>query len=152
MVIADERKALALAGVMGGEGSGVSDETSAIFLESAYFDPATVAAASRGLEIGSDAAHRFERGVDFELGPRAIERASALILEICGGEAGPVTEALGSLPERNPVRLRPERVERVLGIPLGEAHIAEILRRLGLRVEREARDFVATAPSYRFDL
>ncbi|HEY8428151.1 MAG TPA: phenylalanine--tRNA ligase subunit beta, partial [Sandaracinaceae bacterium] len=152
MLIADERKALALAGVMGGEASGVSDATRAVFLESAYFDPATVANASRGLEIASDAAHRFERGVDFELAPRAIERATALILEICGGEPGPVTEALGALPERKPIGLRTERAQRVLGVAIGEERIEEILTRLGLAVRRQPSGFVATPPSHRFDL
>ncbi|MGH8664557.1 MAG: phenylalanine--tRNA ligase subunit beta [Burkholderiales bacterium] len=152
LVIADEHKAVALAGVMGGEASGVSDTTRAVFLESAYFDPATVAMASRGLEIASDAAHRFERGVDFELARDAIERAAALILEICGGQAGPVTEALGTLPARNAVKLRTERVQRVLGIELGAARIEQILRRLGLGVAPEAGTLEVTAPSYRFDI
>jgi phenylalanyl-tRNA synthetase beta chain len=152
LVIADERKAVALAGVMGGEASAVSDSTRAVFLESAFFDPATVAMASRGMEIASDAAHRFERGVDFGLTRTAIERASALILDICGGQAGAVTEALGTLPARNAVKLRTERVQRVLGIELGGARIEAILRRLGFGVGAETGTLMVTAPSYRFDI
>ncbi len=152
LLIADERKAVALAGVMGGEASGVSDSTRAVFLESAFFDPATVVMASRGMEITSDAAHRFERGVDFVLTRTAIERASALILDICGGQAGPVTEALGSLPARNAVKLSTERVQRVLGIELGGARIEAILRRLGFGVAAETGKLMVTAPSYRFDI
>lgn len=152
MVIADERKVLALAGVMGGEASGVSASTGAIFLESAFFDPTIVAQASRGLEIASDAAYRFERGVDFGLARAAMERASALILEICGGQAGPVTEVLAALPARNPVSLRAERVQRVLGIDLDTARIERILRSLGFAIVRQAGTFVVTAPSYRFDI
>jgi phenylalanyl-tRNA synthetase beta chain len=152
MVIADERKALALAGVMGGEASGVSASTRAIFLESAFFDPAAVAMASRGLEIASDAAHRFERGVDFALARDAIERASALILELCGGQAGPVVEALGTLPARNPVRLRMDRVQRALGVEVGAARIEDILRCLGFGIAAQAGALMVTAPSYRFDI
>jgi phenylalanyl-tRNA synthetase beta chain len=152
LVIADERKAVALAGVMGGEASGVSTTTRAIFLESAFFDPAAVAMASRGLEIASDAAHRFERGVDFALARDAIERAAALILELCGGQAGPVIEALGTLPARNPVKLRIDRVRRVLGVEVGAARIEDILRCLGFGIASQPGALMVTAPSYRFDI
>ena len=152
LVIADERKAVALAGVMGGEASGVSASTRAIFLESAFFDPAAVAKASRGLEIASDAAHRFERGVDFALARDAIERATALILEICGGQAGPVIESLGTLPARNPVKLRIDRVQRVLGVEVGAARIEDMLRCLGFGIATQPGTLMVTAPSYRFDI
>jgi phenylalanyl-tRNA synthetase beta chain len=152
LVIADERRPVALGGVMGGGESGVSETTAAIFLESAFFDPATVAKASRGLEIASDAAHRFERGVDYAIARDAIERATTLIVEICGGVAGPVTEALGTLPTRTAVSLRTQRVQRVLGIELDAARIGDVLGRLGIEVEAQAGGFLATPPSYRFDL
>jgi phenylalanyl-tRNA synthetase beta chain len=152
LVIADEHRPVALAGVMGGAASAVSETTTAVFLESAFFDPATIAAAARGLEIASDAAHRFERGVDFALAPRAIERATALLLEICGGSAGRVTEARGELPTRSAVALRTDRARRVLGIDLAPEHIGAILSRLGLSVQARPDGFLAIPPSYRFDL
>jgi phenylalanyl-tRNA synthetase beta chain len=152
LVIADEARAVALAGVMGGAASAVSEATRSVFLESAYFDPATVANGARGLEIASDAAHRFERGVDFELAPRAIERATELILEICGGEPGPVTEAVGPLPRRDPVALRTARAQRVLGIGLDADQVRAILQRLGLEVQPNQDGCLVRAPSYRFDL
>ncbi|MCC6534141.1 MAG: phenylalanine--tRNA ligase subunit beta [Burkholderiales bacterium] len=152
LVIADDARVLALAGVMGGEASAVDDPTTAVFLESAYFDPEAVAEASRGLEIASDAAHRFERGVDFMLADRAIERATELMLAICGGRAGPLSEGRGSLPSRPGVDLRPDRVRRVLGVDLGTDAMADILGRLGIVVERAGEALRATAPSFRFDL
>ena len=116
LVIADEKKAVALAGIMGGAATAVGDSTRDIFLESAYFAPEAIAGKSRELGFGSDSSFRFERGVDFEETQRALDRATQLVLEICGGQAGPVSEACAVLPERNPVSLRLERAERVLGI------------------------------------
>lgn len=152
LVIADETRPVALAGVMGGEASGVSDDTTAVFLESAYFSSEAVAVASRGLEINSDAAHRFERGVDYELAPRAVERATELVLAICGGSPGPVVEAAGGLPKRAAVEVRPERVRSVIGIEMASEAMAALLERLGVGVERLQDRLLVTAPSFRFDL
>ena len=133
LMIADERRALAMAGVMGGEESGIGLETTELFLESAFFAPDAIAGRARRYGFGSDASHRYERGVDFELSRHAIERATRLVLDICGGEAGPVEEAVSPshLPVRSAVRLRPARVRKVLGIELDDARMAGILE--GLR-------------------
>lgn len=152
LVIADESRSVALAGVMGGDASGVSAQTSTVFIESAFFSPEAVAVASRGLEVNSDAAHRFERGVDFELASRAMERASELVLQICGGEPGPVAEALDDLPLRPATLLRPDRVRSLIGIDMTSEAMASLLRRLGIGVEPKGELLAVTPPSFRFDL
>ena len=152
LVIADEQKALALAGIMGGAASAVGGETQDILLESAFFSPDVIAGKSRRLGFSSDAAYRFERGVDYAGTRRALERATALVLEICGGAAGAVAEASASLPERKPVRLRRARARRLLGIDMSAQDIAAILRRLGLAFEQRGEEFHVTPPSYRFDI
>jgi len=152
LIISDEAGPLALAGVMGGETSGVSSTTEAVFLESAFFAPDVVAQGGRGLELSSDASHRFERGVDFAATREAIERATELMLQICGGEAGPVTETAGTLPPRPTIRLRGERVRRVLGIEIGVQETAAALRRLGLDVAEGEGILDVSPPSFRFDL
>jgi phenylalanyl-tRNA synthetase beta chain len=154
LLIADESRALALAGIMGGEESGITLDTTEVFLESAFFAPAAIAGRARSLGFVSDASHRFERGVDFDLCRQAIERATGLILEICGGAAGPVEEALAAehLPVRNPVRLRPGRARRVLGIDLDDDSIARLLGSVSLSVGRDGDDFLVTPPSFRFDI
>jgi phenylalanyl-tRNA synthetase beta chain len=153
-LIADDEKPLAMAGVMGGEHSGISDATRDLFLESAFFPPLAIAGKARALGFSSDASHRYERGVDFELQRRAIERATQLILENCGGQAGPVVEAAAPehLPQRRPVTLRSARAARVLGIALPEERIEAMLKSLGLQVERVAEGFRVTPPSFRFDI
>jgi len=154
LLITDDNHIVALAGVMGGEESGVTLQTRNIFLESAFFAPEAVAGRARVYGFTSDASHRYERGVDFELGPVAIERATALILSICGGEAGPVVEAIDKahLPQRPPVRLRPQRVRRVLGIALDDAQMRDLLLREHLTVTEDNGTLVVVPPSYRFDL
>lgn len=154
LLIADETRALALAGVMGGEDSGITLDTTDLFLESAFFAPDAIAGRARAYGFSSDASYRFERGVDFALAGQAMERATRLILDICGGSAGPVQEALAAdkLPARAPIRLRAERVRRVLGIALTADCVAEMFERLNLTVARDGEDFVVTPPSYRFDL
>jgi phenylalanyl-tRNA synthetase beta chain len=152
LVIADESGPLALAGIMGGEQSGVTDSTTDVFLESAFFAPAAIAGRARRYGFASDASHRFERGVDFQLAPRAIERASELILAISGGELGPVVEACAELPQRPPVCLRVSRAHRVLGIELGAERIAQLLASLDLSFTQDGDSFVVTPPSHRFDL
>lgn len=152
LVIADAERPLAIAGIMGGEASSVGDKTRDVFLESAFFAPDAIAGKSRRLGFGSDSSYRFERGVDSKLQHAAIERATQLILEICGGEAGPVKEALGELPHEATVRVRTERVNRVLGITLTQDTIGAILRRLGLECVAIPGGFGVTAPSFRFDI
>ncbi|MDR3353312.1 MAG: phenylalanine--tRNA ligase subunit beta [Zoogloeaceae bacterium] len=152
LVIADEARALAMAGIMGGTASGVTLETRDVFLESAFFAPEAIAGRARRYNFSSDAAHRYERGVDFENCRLALERASALVLEICGGKVGPITESVAKLPERAPVRLRPARVERVLGAPIATQEIRAILERQALAFTERDDAFLVTPPSYRFDL
>ncbi len=153
-LIADDEKPLAMAGIMGGEHSGISGSTCDLFLESAFFPPAAIAGKARALGFSSDASHRYERGVDFELQRKAIERATQLILDSCGGQPGPVVEAVSTahLPARKPVRLRSARAARVIGIHLDAERIEGILKGLGLAVERQGEDFLVTPPSFRFDI
>lgn len=154
LVIADHKQALALAGVMGGENSGVNENTQDIQLEAAFFAPLAIANRARQYGLHTDSSHRFERGVDFELPTKAIERATALIIEICGGQAGPVVEAgdVAKLPKREAVSLRASRLERVLGAAIPAAEVTEILTRLDLNVEITAEGWKVTAPSFRFDI
>jgi len=153
-LIADDEKPLAMAGIMGGEHSGIADTTRDLFLESAFFPPAAIAGKARALGFSSDASHRYERGVDFELQRKAIERATQLILDTCGGRPGPVVEAVAAahLPARKAVRLRTARAARVLGIALDAGRIEAMLKGLGLAVERQGEDFLVTPPSFRFDI
>lgn len=152
LVIADDARAVALAGVMGGADTAVDDHTRDVFLESAFFTPDIIAGRARRLGLSTDSSHRFERGVDFAATRACIERATRLMLEICGGQAGPVTEVSGQLPARNPIRLRAERVCKVLGLDLSPSRIESLLQRLHFGVETKADAFQVTPPSYRFDL
>lgn len=154
LVIADQRHALALAGIMGGADSAVSPETTDIFLESAYFSPTAIAGRGRRYKLQTDSSQRFERGVDFELQSAAIERATRLILEVCGGEPGPITEVLepNQLPRRSPVRLRYERLRRVLGFAPEPSTVAGILERLGMQVRAEEEEWQVTPPPSRADI
>ncbi len=154
LVIADESGPLALAGVMGGEASAVSDETRDIFLESAFFSPDSVAGRARSYGLHTDSSHRFERGVDPQLAPLAIERATALLLEIAGGSAGEVVDVVdeSSLPQRKPIHLRHQRCERILGAELPRETIEDILQRLGMELEAVEEGWQVTVPSFRFDI
>jgi len=154
LVIADEEKALALAGIMGGEGSGVADNTKNIFLESAHFNPLAIAGKAREYGLHTDSSHRFERGVDPELPIKALERATQLLIDICGGNAGPVTDQTSEtdLPAREPVELRLERVNRMLGIEFDAKEVESILTRLGMQLENQEGGWMVTAPSFRFDI
>ncbi|MDO8989683.1 MAG: phenylalanine--tRNA ligase subunit beta [Sideroxyarcus sp.] len=152
LVIADSKNPVALAGVMGGADSSVSDATTDIFLESAFFAPGVIVGKSRLLGFSSDAAYRYERGVDFSGTAAALDRATQLILEICGGQAGAITEEQGELPARQPVKLRTSRVLRVLGVALKTEEIAQILSRLGMVYQQKGEEFSVTPPSYRFDI
>lgn len=152
LVIADDSGAIALAGIMGGSSTAVSDATTDIFLESAFFTPAAIAGRARRLGLATDSSYRFERGVDFAAIREALERTSQLALEICGGQAGPVSEAGAALPARDPIRLRTRRVEDVLGVALGETAITELFKRLQFGFDAAEGEFRVTPPSYRFDL
>ncbi|MEW9625215.1 phenylalanine--tRNA ligase subunit beta [Rhodanobacter geophilus] len=154
VLIADERKALAVAGVMGGHDSRVTDATRNIFLEAAHFAPAAIMGRARKLGLHTDASHRFERGVDPELPRRALERATELLLSIAGGKAGPVlaAENLADLPKPAAVTLRRARLRRVLGVEVADAEVARIFTALGMRVETLADGWRITAPSSRFDI
>ncbi len=152
LLVADEKKPLGLAGIMGGEHSGINDTTTTVFLEAAFWNPAIIQGKSRRLGFASDAGHRFERGVDFDGCARAIERATQLILDICGGSAGPLDDVCSELPRRDPVRVRTKRVARLLGIDLTTDAIAGLFDRLTLAYTRDGGDLLVTPPSYRFDL
>ncbi len=154
LLVADERKPLGLAGIMGGEHSGIADDTTRVYLEGAFWSPAVIQGKMRRLGFTSDAGYRFERGVDFDGCARAVERATALVVAICGGRAGPLTDAVApaDLPRRDPVRVRAARVARLLGVAVPGAAIADAFGRLGLPFTRDGDDFVVTPPSRRFDL
>ncbi|WP_269531003.1 phenylalanine--tRNA ligase subunit beta [Chitinimonas sp. BJYL2] len=153
LVIADANGPVALAGIMGGQPTSVQiGETQDVFLESAYFAPNVIAGKSRRLGFGSDSSHRFERGVDFGHCRDALERATELVLSICGGQAGPVSEALATLPARPAVALRPARVTKVLGIELPVTTLQAMFEKLGLTVVASGEALHVTPPSYRFDI
>ncbi len=152
LLVADEAKPLGLAGIMGGEHSGIGADTTSVLLEGAFWSPDVVQGKMRRLGFSSDAGYRFERGVDFALGPVAVDRATELVLAICGGRAGPLADVVGSLPARPPARLRTLRAQKILGIPLTPAEIGDVFTRLALPFRRDGDDFVVAPPSYRFDL
>ena len=152
LLVADEKKPLGLAGIMGGEHSGISNATTTVLLEGAFWNPAVIQGKSRRLGFTSDAGYRFERGVDFEGCARAVERATQLILDCCGGRAGPLSDVIGVLPARTPIRVRPARVTRLLGIALSDATMAALFRALGFTFTHVGEEFLITPPSYRFDL
>ncbi len=152
LLVADEKKALGLAGIMGGEHSAINSKTTSIFLEGAFWSPAVIQGKSRRLGFATDAGFRFERGVDFEISDRAVDRATQLILELCGGQAGPLVDVCGVLPKRDPVRVRPQRVTRILGIEIPDPTLEDMFTRLGLEPTRQGGDFIVTPPSSRFDL
>ncbi|MBX8573996.1 phenylalanine--tRNA ligase subunit beta [Pseudomonas cichorii] len=155
LVIADHQRALAIAGIMGGEHSGVTTKTRDIFLESAFFDTISVAGKARSYGLHTDASHRYERGVDWQLAREAMERATGLLLEITGGEAGPIIEAVSEqhLPSIASVTLRASRVEQMLGLVIENAEIERLLTALGLKLSNEsAGQWRVEVPSHRFDI
>jgi phenylalanyl-tRNA synthetase beta chain len=154
LLVADEKKSLGLAGIMGGEHSGIADDTTRVYLEGAFWSPTVIQGKMRRLGFVSDAGYRFERGVDFEGCAGAVERATQLIIEVCGGRAGPLTDAISKadLPSRDPVRVRTGRIARLLGITIPANAIADAFTRLGLAFTREGAIFNVTPPSRRFDL
>lgn len=154
LLIADAAKPLAVAGVMGGHGSRVGDETRRLFLESAHFAPDAIIGRARRLGLHTDASHRFERGVDPALPERALERLTGLLLEIVGGRAGPIARAEHpeALPPRPRIRLRRERLARVLGLEVPDGRVEAILRGLDMQVEGTAEGWIVEPPSRRFDV
>ena len=152
LVIADNSGAIALAGIMGGATTAVSNSTSNIFLESAFFTPDTIAGKARRLGLSTDSSYRFERGVDYSNTLKALERASALILEICGGNATQVIKKQGSIPVRKAVDLRLAKLVSLLGISLSHQQVATILTRLGFSFNEKNDVFTVMPPSYRFDI
>ncbi len=154
VVIADNNGAIALAGIMGGLPTSVSDKTQDLFLEAAFFEPTAIAGRARAYGLHTDSSHRFERGVDPELPQIAIERATYLLLEIVGGKAGFIreVETPASLPASPTIRLRAARVKRVLGIIIEGPQVVEHLTRLGLTVTDSTDGWDVTVPSFRFDL
>ncbi len=152
LVIADNNGTIALAGIMGGEPTSVTDATTDIFLESAFFTPDAIAGKARRLGLSTDSSFRFERGVDFGNTLNALERATALILEICGGKAGSITQAVTAFPERNTVNLRYTRLLSVLGITIAQKEVGKLLTQLGFEFTESSDIFAVKAPTYRFDI
>ncbi|MET3714386.1 phenylalanine--tRNA ligase subunit beta [Pseudomonas sp. PvP001] len=155
LVIADHARLLGIAGVMGGENSGVTAKTRDVFLEAAFFEPISVAGKARSYGLHTDASHRFERGVDSNLAREAMERATALLLDIAGGEPGPIIESVSAehLPQIAPITLRAERVSQMLGLELGSSEIEALLTGLGLGVEASGEgQWSVEVPSHRFDI
>lgn len=155
MVIADDQKALAIAGIMGGLASSVTDDTTDIFLESAFFAPLAIAGRARRFGLHTDSSQRYERGVDFELPLIAMNRASQLIQELAGGEFGPITvaEKTEILPKREAIELKQAQVDQLLGYQLTADFIADALTRLGCEVTVKAEgDWSVVPPSHRYDM
>ncbi|WP_198969391.1 phenylalanine--tRNA ligase subunit beta [Xylophilus sp. ASV27] len=151
-VIADEAQVESLAGIMGGDATAVSDATTNIYIEAAFWYPGAVAGRSRRFNFSTEAGHRFERGVDPGRTVEYLERVTALVLEICGGEAGPVTDLQSNLPVARPVTLRAARAAKVIGMPLTLKQCADALTALGLPVALGEGALTVTPPSWRFDL
>ena len=152
LCIADGSGPIGLAGIMGGDSTKAELETTNIFLESAFFFPAAIAGRSRRYNFSSDASHRFERGVDFDNNIAGIERATQLVLDICGGEPGPTVDLVSRLPERKPVAMRIDRARKIIGVPVSADEMADIFTRLSLPFTRSDDAFTVTPPSYRFDI
>lgn len=154
LVVADHNKALAIAGIFGGEQSGVSTETKDVLLESAFFAPDHIRGRARSYGLHTDSSMRFERGVDYALQHKAMERATQLLVEICGGEVAPVVaaESEADLPKPNTVSLRRTKLDSLLGHVVPSDDVVEILQRLGMSVETTSEGWKATAPTWRFDI
>ncbi|HEX7055448.1 MAG TPA: phenylalanine--tRNA ligase subunit beta [Burkholderiales bacterium] len=152
LCICDDSGPIGLAGIMGGESTKADEGTRHVLLESAFFFPDAIAGRARRYGFSSDASHRFERGVDFANNVEGIERATRLVLDICGGEPGPTEDLVARLPERKPVRMRVARARRIIGVELPEEEMAGAFRRLGFAFRRDGDAFVVEPPSYRFDI
>lgn len=154
-VVADDRQVESLAGIMGGDDTAVTLDTTNVYLEAAFWFPHAIQGRARKFNFSTDAAHRFERGVDYASIPEHIERITALILEICGTpqtKVGPVDDQIVNLPKREPVKMRTARAVKVIGVAMTDEQIADIFTRLGLSYLQEPGVFSVTPPSYRFDI
>jgi phenylalanyl-tRNA synthetase beta chain len=155
-VVADAAGPESLAGIMGGDASAVSDATTSVYVEAAFWWPVAVAGRSRRFNFSTDAGHRFERGVDADTIAQHLERVTQLILDICGGQAGPVNDIVTRLPARPPVTLRVARAAKVIGVPVTQEQCAGVMRRLGLAYVENSTEtggtITVTPPSWRFDL
>jgi phenylalanyl-tRNA synthetase beta chain len=152
LCITDDSGAIGLGGIMGGETTKADEGTRNVFLESAFFFPDAIAGRARRYNFASDASHRFERGVDFNNNVDGIERATRLILDLCGGEPGPTEDLVARLPERKPVGMRIARAQKVIGVPVSAQEMEAVFRKLQFTVEKRGDAVVVTPPSYRFDL
>ena len=154
LVIADHNKALGIAGIFGGQDSGVTSETQDVLLECAFFAPDHIRGRARSYGLHTDSSMRFERGVDYALQASVMERATELLVEICGGEVAPVVavESASDLPTPNTVTLRRTKLDRLLGHHIADADVVEILERLGMQVATTETGWTATAPTWRFDI
>jgi phenylalanyl-tRNA synthetase beta chain len=155
LVIADSEGAIGMAGIMGGDSTGVSEQTRNVLLEAAFFDPITIAGKARSFGLHTDASHRFERGVDYVLQRQAMDRATELLQNICGGEAGPVIEQVADqhLPKADEVVLRKQRLNSLLAFEFDDAQVEDILTRLGLKLlKSDAQSWTFSSPSWRFDM
>jgi phenylalanyl-tRNA synthetase beta chain len=154
LLIADHVGGVALAGIMGGLDSSVQSDTRNIFLEAAHFNAVNLAGKARGFGMHTDASHRFERGVDAELPPIAMQRATELLIEIAGGKAGPAIDVVAAeyMPPTPEVELRYERVKRLLGIDVERDDVSDMLQRLEMQLEEKDDGWRITPPSYRFDI
>ena len=151
-VVADQKGPVALAGIMGGNHCAVGDGTQNVYVEAAYWLPSAIQGRARRFNFSTDAAHRFERGVDPQNTVNCLDYLSALILEVCGGQAGPVDDQILNLPERKPVKMRLARAVKVIGIPLTNEVVADVFKHLGFEFKQEGDVFIVTPPSYRFDI
>ena len=151
-VVADQKGPVAVAGIMGGNHCAVSDDTKNIYVEAAYWLPSAIQGRARRFNFSTDAAHRFERGVDPQNTVNCLEYLSSLILEVCGGQVGPVDDQVLNVPERMSVKMRLARAEKVIGIPLTKEVVADVFQRLGFEFKQEGDVFIVTPPSYRFDI
>jgi phenylalanyl-tRNA synthetase beta chain len=151
-VIADDAAVESLAGIMGGAATAVSDATRNVYVEAAFWSPEAVAGRSRRFNFSTDAGHRFERGVDPAQTVEHIERITRLIIDICGGSAGPMDDQVLNLPEAKPVTLRVARASKVIGMPVTQAQCEGVFQRLGLRFTSSPGQITVTPPSWRFDL
>lgn len=154
LVIADSKGPACIAGIFGGNRTGVSETTTDVLLECAFFAPLSITGRARSYGLHTDSSHRFERGVDPQLQHKVMDRATRLLLDICGGEAGPVIEVKSDehLPKASPITLRRSKMERVIGIQIADEQVVEILTRLGMQVTATAEGWTALAPSWRFDM
>ena len=151
-VIASGAQPESLAGIMGGASTAVTLDTSNIYVEAAFWWPQAIAGRARKLKISSEASHRFERGVDFEQIPEHLDLITGLILDICGGQAGPIDDQHVNMPKRQQVTMRLARCQRVLGIPVSHAQVSTTFERLGFVFNATADAFIVTPPSFRFDI